>query len=286
MSKLFAGEELPVLKLSTEEFRGYYNTASVISLEAVSDFFYKLKDTFATLGSTVAKLDNDKIVTDTLATRFETQHVVKRLKLVELRDEMVLKPENFKGKYVDYAAELISASDLLIANTEESLHNLKMAVSSFINEYSEEKVSTLYGISYFKQAEKISETARKDIAKYFPSSNSTVKAYVGDLLKSLSDVEQLYNDIQKLDGIINLSKINHISKLANEVSDLIDILIDQNTKSGVLLKNDSTKKELVNAVHIVAKEVELVSYMYSNCIFFYSAIKSLSEVILKVGSTK
>ena len=286
MSKLFTSQEPLTLKLSMEKFVEYYNTASVVSLEAISDYFYKLKDLFTTLSSSLIGLNNDKIVTDALATRFETLYVLKRIKFVELRDEIVLKPENFKGKYIDYSADLIESASVLVRNTEENLHNLKMAVSSFINEYSENKVLTLYGISYFKEAEKIIETHRKNIAKYFPSSNSSVKAYVGDVLKSLSDVEQLYSDIQKLDKIINLSKINHISKLSSEVSDLIDVLIEQNTKSGILLKNNSTKKELINAIYTVAKEVELVSYIYSNCMFFYSAIKSLSDVIIKVGKTK
>ena len=282
MSKLFAGEPIQAVKFSTEDFRTYHNTASVISQEAITDFFYKLKDSFATLSSSIAGLDNDKIVTDTLSSRFEAEHVVKRVKFAELRDETVSKPEKFKGKYVDFTADMIKAASILVDNTQESLVNLKMAVSSFINEYSEDKVSTLYGISYFRDAEKLTESQRKEIAPYF--NGSGVKAYVGDLLKSLNDIGTLHSDVQTLDSVLNQSKIEHIAKLANEVAELIDVLIEQNTKTGVLLKNDSTKKELVNAVHIVAKEVELVSYMYSNCILFYSAFKTLSTKIIEVGN--
>lgn len=282
MNKLFGGEAAPAVRFSTEEFRSYYGTASVISQEALSDYFYKLKDSFTTLSSSIAGLDNDKIVTDVLATRFETEHVVKRVKFVELRDETVTKAEKFKGKYVDFTADMIKSASILVDNTQESLSNLKMAVSSFINEYAEDKVSTLYGVSYFRDAEKLTESQRKEITPYF--NGSGVKTYVGDVLKSLNDVTTLYSDIQTLDSVINQSKIEHISKLAVEVSELIDVLIEQNTKTGVLLKNDSTKKELINAVHIVAKEVELVSYLYSNCVFFYSSFKTLSEKIIEVGN--
>lgn len=282
MSKLFAGETASTGELSLEDFRSYHNTASVISQEAITDFFYKLKDSFGTLASSIAGLDNDKIVTDTLNARFETEHVAKRVKFVELRDESVQKPEKFKGKYVDFTADMIKAASILVDNAQESLVNLKMAVSGFINDYTEDKVSALYGASYFRDAEKLTESQRKEIAPYFTGSG--VKAYVGDLLKSMNDIEILYSDVQTLDSVINQSKIEHISKLATEVAELIDVLIEQNAKTGVLLKNDSTKKELVNAVHICAKEVELVSYLYSNCIFFYSAVKSLSEKILEVGN--
>jgi hypothetical protein len=282
MSKLFAGEKIGEKNFSTEEFRNYHGTAKVVSTEAITDFFYKLKDSFNTLSSSIAGLDNDKIVTDVLATRFETSHVAKRVKFVELRDESVSKPEKFKGKYVEFSEDMIKSAGVLVDNTQESLSNLKMAVASFINEYSEDKVATLYGISYFKDAEKVTEAQRKDIAKYFTGSG--VKASVGDVLKSLSDIDVLFSDIQTLDSVLNQSKIEHIGKLANEVSELIDVLIEQNTKTGVLLKNDSVKKELISAVHIVAKEVELVSYLYSNCIFFYSGVKTLSEKIIEVGN--
>ena len=284
MSKLFAGEAAPAVQFSMEEFRKYYGTASVVSQEAISDFFFKLKDTFATMGSALTGMDNDKIVRDVMATRFETEHVVKRVRFTELREETVAKPEKFKGKYVEFTADLNKVAGMLVDNTQESLANLKMAVASFINEYSEDKVATLYGITYFRDAEKLTESVRKDIAQYFPSGNTSVKTHVGDLLKSLNDVETLYSDIQTLDNTLNQGKIEHITKLANEVSELIDVLIEQNTKSGVLLKNDSLKKDLINAVHIVAKEVELVSYIYSNAVLFYSSFKTLSEKIIEVGN--
>lgn len=283
MSKLFAGGEISGLKFSTEEFKNYYGNASVVSLEALSDYFYKIKDSFNTISSSVANLNNDKIVTDIFATRFETQHVLKRVKFNELRVETVSKPEKFKGKYVDYTAELIAAANILVPNTEETLNTLKLAISSFINEYQEDKISNLYGVAYFKEAEKLTETHRKDISKYF-SSNNSVKAEIGDLLKSLSDVEQLFNDVQKLDEIINLNHIEHLIKLSKEAAELVDLLIEQNSKSGILLKNDSTKKELVKAIHISATEIETVSYLYSNCVFLYGAIKSLSEKIIEVGN--
>lgn len=282
MSKLFAGEDVGQVQFSAEVFRQYHGTAKVISAEAITDFFYKLKDSFTTLTSSVAGLDNDKIVTDVLATRYETGHVAKRVRFIELREETVAKPEKFKGKYVEFTQDMIQASTVMIDSAQESLSNLKLAVASFINEYSEDKVATLYGIAYFKDAEKITDNRRKEIAKYFTGNG--VKASVGDLLKSLTDIDTLYSDIQTLDSVINQSKIEHVAKLAQEVAELIDVLIEQNTKTGVLLKNDSLKKELVAAVHIVAKEVEFVSYLYSNAVFFYSAFKSLSEKIIEVGN--
>lgn len=280
---LYNNEVVMTSKFSQEEFKDYYNKVVVISSEAMSDFFFKLKDSFNTIQTTLLNIDRDKAALDTLSTRFETEHVISRLKYIDIKDELVDKPENFKGKYVDYIKDLISSSDEVLKNTESTLNNLKLAISSFINEYTEDKVHTLYGGIYFKEADKIVDKHQKEISKYFPKANSSVKAYLGDLLKSLNDVPNIYSSIQTLEEIINERKIDDISKLANEASSLVDVLIEQNKTSGILLKNNTVKKELVDALHIAAKEVEFLNYLYSNIIFFYASFKKMSDILLAKG---
>lgn len=285
MAKLYSVNDSIATALSIEDFSKYHQTSSVISQEALSDYLYKLKDSFSTVFSTILNTNNDKIVTDVLATKFETKHVASRLKFIDVKELIVSKPENFSGKYIDYTKDLIAAASVLAPNTEITLNNLKLAVASFINEYKEENVYTVYGATYFKESKVTTEVYRKKISKYFPHSNASVKSNIGNLLKSLSDIDHLYNDIQKLDSLINLEKIEKISKLAHSTSDLIDSLIDHNVSSGILLKNNENKKQLIEAVHIAASEVELLSYLYSNTIFFYSAFKTMSDAILANRAT-
>lgn len=284
MVKLFAGLDLSGKTYSAEEFRSYYGSSTVISLESISDYFYKMKDSFASLASVILKTENDKVVSEVLSNQREVEHVSRRIKFINFRNETIAMPENFKGKFVDLSTDLVATASILIPDVEQSLANLKLAVSSFINEYSENKVSTIYGISYFKEAEKLTINSRKEIGKYFPSSNSAVKSHAGDVLKTMFDVEHLFKDVKKLDGVINLDKIKRLNSISSEVSELVDLLIEQNTKSSILLRNNSTKKELINAIYIVAKEIELASYLYSNCIFLYTSVKSLSDKVLEVGN--
>lgn len=279
--RLYDSSEVIQPQFSQEQFNTYYQTASVVSLEALSDYFYKLKDAFSTIQSKVTDLNGDKIVSDTLSTRYETEHVIQRLKFVDLKDHLVQKPENFKGKYIDYIKDLILASNDVVNNTEATLNNLKLAISSFINEYAEDKINTLYGNVYFKDAEKITVKYTKEIAQYFPKADTSSKAEINDILKSLNDIPVIYNSITTLEKSINETKLKNISKLANEASELVDLLLEQNKTSSVLLRNDATKKDLVNAIYISAKQVELVSYLYSNAIFFYSSFKKLSDFLIE-----
>ena len=88
-----------------------------------------------------------------------------------------------------------------------------------------------------------------------------------------------------LDSILNLSKIEYIAKITNECVSLIDTLIDQNTKTDMLSKNDNIKKELISAIHISAREVEFLNYLYANAVVFYGCFQSLTSDLNKAVDT-
>ena len=279
--KLFKEKDNIIPQFSLEQYRDYCRTASVISQESITDYFYKVKDLFSTTFQSLSGVTNDKIVIDSVATRFETLHRLKRVKFIDVKDNITSKPENFRGKYVDYTLDLINSSRVIVESAEVTLNNLKLAISSFLNEYSENKVSTLYGATYFKDSEKVTEANRKDIAKYFTDTNSSSKTYVKDVLKTLNDVESLYKNIEVLDTNLNFTKIQYIAKLTQECVDLMDSIIDQNTKNDIFSRNDSVKKELIYAVHVSARSVEFLNYLYSNAIIFYSVFKNLTQDLSK-----
>ena len=278
--KLYNGETVGIT-FSVEDFINYYNSASVVSEEALSDYLYKIKDTFNNLYLKLTGKIDDKAVMDILSNRFEILHRLKRVKFVEIKDILVSKPENFKGKYVDYTLDLINSSKAITEDTEKTLHNLKLAIASFINEYKEDKVFTVYGATYFKNTNKLIESHQKEISKYFPVANGSTKAYLGDVLKTLNDFEALYKNIEVLDKTINPTTLNFISKLTEECAQLVDSLINHNTKTNVLARNDHVKKELINAIHIAAREVEFTNYLYANTLIFYGCFKNITDEVIK-----
>lgn len=283
--KLFANEVIKP-NFSVEQFvKHYSNTNSVIAQENLSDYFFKIKDTFVNVFNKLSNATNDKIVLDNVASKFETLHKLKRVKYIDIKDYITSKPENFRGKYIDYTLDLINSSNIIVENTEATLNNLKLAIASFINEYSDSKASTLYGATYFKEANKLVEENKKEISKYFVDTNSSSKTYIKDVLKTQNDIETLYKNIEVLDTILNQTKINYIAKLTNECTDLIDSLLEQNSKTNILANNNSTKKDLIIAIHNSAKEVEFLNYLYSNAVIFYSTFGSLITDLNRVIDT-
>jgi len=278
-------EEIMKIDFSLEEFVDYYQNSSVISEEALSDYLFKIKDTFITIGSKLTNRINDKAVLEITSNKFEVLHIVKRLKFIEVKDFITSKPEGFKGKYIDYTLDLINVSNNVIGNIEETLNSLKTAIGIFINEYNSDKIAELHNNVHFKITADELDKNTKEISKYFKLGDKNTKAKIMDVLKSLNDIEPLYKNIEVLDGVINISKIEYIGKLANEVSELVDSLIEQNAKTKVLEKNDKVKAELVSALNIAAREIELINYIYSNVFIFYGVFKNLIDDLIAAENT-
>lgn len=283
MPKLYSNEHIPTQVKSLEEFVAFYNSSTVVSAESLDSFFSKLKDTFHSAKRTVTS--SEAIVSNLLLTRFQTESVIKDINYIDFKETTVEVPENFKGKYIDYLKALLEIAETLNSTTTNTLNHLKLSISSFMNEYKEDKVFTLYGTSYFQETEKELKENKKLLKPFFPTDSRSVKAKVSSVLYTLKDVPELYNKAQELEKLITFEDIKKANRLASEASDLIDVLIENNKNSSVLLKNNQTKKDLIFAIQIAAEQVEFQNYIYANMTFLYAAIQKLSEAILNHKTT-
>jgi len=283
MPKLYSNEHIPTQVKSLEEFVAFYNSSTVVSAESLDSFFSKLKDTFHSAKRTVTS--SEAIVNNLLLTRFQTESAIKDINYIDFKETTVEVPENFKGKYIDYLKALLEIAETLNSTTTNTLNHLKLSISSFMNEYKEDKVFTLYGTSYFQETEKELKENKKLLKPFFPTDSRSVKAKVSSVLYTLKDVPELYNKAQELEKLITFEDIKKANRLASEASDLIDVLIENNKNSSVLLKNNQTKKDLIFAIQIAAEQVEFQNYIYANMTFLYAAIQKLSEAILNHGTT-
>lgn len=283
MPKLYSNEHIPTQVKSLEEFVAFYNSSTVVSAESLDSFFSKLKDTFHSAKRTVTS--SEAIVSNLLLTRFQTESAIKDINYIDFKETTVEVPENFKGKYIDYLKALLEIAETLNSTTTNTLNHLKLSISSFMNEYKEDKVFTLYGTSYFQETEKELKENKKLLKPFFPTDSRSVKAKVSSVLYTLKDVPELYNKAQELEKLITFEDIKKANRLASEASDLIDVLIENNKNSSVLLKNNQTKKDLIFAIQIAAEQVEFQNYIYANMTFLYAAIQKLSEAILNHKTT-
>lgn len=282
MNKLFGGAVTANVQYSTEEFLNYYSKANIVSTEAVLDYLGAIKDK-VNVFSTVVFTDTDNALVDATANRFQVQSVLKRVHFSDIASEIVMTPERFQGEYTEYLKTLTAAAKEVVPEVTQLLNNLKMAISGFINEYSEDGVLTVYGKSYADASEKIINKQKEKVSKFFPVNKSNTSSRVKDVIRKNGDVETLLNDVKHLEANISHAKLKDIVKLSKEVSDMVDTLIEQNSKNGILLKNDNAKRDLVAMIYTGASGVEFVSYLYANTVYFYKALHSLTQAVLTVG---
>lgn len=284
MTRLFSPEESPKLNLTLEQFADYYSSSAVVSQEAISDFFYSLKDSIANTVDRLFDGDLDKAAIDASSSKYEVLNVTRRIHIAHLSDEIVTTPERFKGQYTEYLKTLTEVSEDMMADTVQLLGTLKMAVAGFINEYKEGSVLTIYGTTYVKTSEAKQKKHQATMSKFFPLTKATSKTEATNVIRSLGDMETIYRGLPALSSSVSSDKITAIQKLAREVSDMIDVLIEQNKQSSILSRNSSAKKQFVDMIHIGARNVEFCGYLFASALFFYTAVKSLSDAVLVVGN--
>lgn len=286
MKTLFNPKENPAPVLSLEEFSTYHRTANVISVEAMSDYLMKLKDVGFTFKEALFDQDSEKASRDATSSKFEVQNRLTRMTIVDLKDEPVLIPEGFSGMYTRYLSDLTEVSTQTVNGTIELLNIAKMAIAGFINEYREDMATSIHGFDKSNQFQKQLDKNLSMIKGYFSSKKVTTKTEVTNVIRSISDIPVIYRAIPGLTSSLTASKLESVSKLAKDVGDMVDHLVEQNNLSGVLVNNSTAKKELVAMIGTCAKGVEACGYLYANSLQFYTSIAKLSEAVIRVSDRK
>lgn len=285
MSKLFSPQEELKIAIDRTNFATYYKTASFVATEAVGDYLAATQDVFANTTAKLFDYRSDQAFIDCTENKYRVKEVLKRIQFSDLAPHVVQTPEKFKGEYLDYVQDLITASEFVFPNTVKVLDDLKMAIASFINETNVDGVLTIYGYAPTKKVGELMEREREKIADHFRGGKSTYRAKVSEVVRSKSDIERLLDRLAELHKVANLDQIESIHKLAKGVAEMVDDLIKQNTKTNLLTNNSTGKTELIEMLEIGSFAVESCSYLYANTMYLYNAFRALSEAVLEVGAS-
>lgn len=278
MKKLYTKDSTPVITLSAEQFIRYHKTAAVISTENLDVYLSKIKDTFLGVDRLV-DVKTERFFKEVDSNRYETISRAKKVKFVNFRSEVVSKPEQFKGYYLEYAEQLNKSGEVITELVDVLLSNLKLAVSTFINEYNLEKSDMMYGSKSFTDGAKILEHEKGAIASYFKAPAGKVRDKVQDLLKSNADFEPIFKEFDTLKKVYTEERHKEIQAHVKSVTELVDVMIDLNIKSNVLNRNDALKRQLMEAIHTTAQVVEFHYAMYAHTVFLAKAFTELTQTL-------
>lgn len=282
---LYTSDTSAVGTISPDTFAKAYQTCNVVSTESVSSFLQKVRDNLDGVSTSIANLtgtaEYDRMVQEALSSRYSAVHAAKTANMQHFRHLTVSKPDGFSGLYVPYLKDLYLAAHSVTDAAHSALDRLQMGVASFINEYTDDKEDRFYGGHYFSGYERTVEVAKKSISGYFKAGTGKVRTTPDKLLRSLSDVPLVYEGVQTLAALLNVSELERIQAQVAKTTELIDTLLTHNLQSGVLAKSSETKREMVQAIHTTAQVVEYANALYAHFMLSCQSIKDLSEELVK-----
>jgi hypothetical protein len=279
---VFSSRDTTPAHIAHEQFAGYYRNASVVSMESLGQYLQRVRDTFSSVKSAIVP-EQDKFVAQTLSNKYETLHLAKQVKYTDFRADLVSRPETFSSLYVDYLEDLTEIAQATHASVLKSIDTLKIAVASFINDYQEGQVDSLYGARYFQVEKKVIEAQQDRNKKHYKAPQNKTKTEVQTVIKSMTDFEKIYALIDACAATLNQPNATHLEKSVRDVTDLIDALVEQNLRTGVLVKSQGAKKELVGAIDQTARAVEFYTALHAEFFGVCSGFKTLTDALIARG---
>lgn len=277
--RVFSSSDMTHSTISYEQFAAYYRGASVVSMESIGQYLQRTRDIFESIKGTVTS-DQDKFVQETLNNKHEVLYLARNVNYNDFRRDLVTRPEGLSSLFVDYLEDLANIAHRTHESAMKSLDTLKLSVAAFINEHQEGQIDSLYGSRYFDAEKKVIDTQREINKKHFRASANKTTAEVQDIIKSMSDFSKIYPLIDTCAAALNKPNADALEKLSRDAIDLIDALVDQNLKTGVLVKSQGAKKELVEAIDQTARAVEFYTALYAEFFGLCSSFKKLTEALI------
>lgn len=276
---LFTKADPLVPALTATQFMARHKTGAVFATESISTFLGQIKDTALNLANMVTLQSPDKVVFDAVSTKHRTLAKAKETSFANFKHVIISKPESFNGLYVDYLKDLTDAAISVSAMTDEATERLRMVLATFINEYSDERAESIYGYHKFKDEEKRLEKVKKEMASYFTASSNKSKTNPSDVLRSFADLEKIYEQLRNLNDVLSEARLKKIDKDSRGLVEMVDLLIEHNIQSGVLVKNNTAKKELMECIHTTAQLIEFYNALFAQLMFFCGSFKALTEAL-------
>lgn len=261
------------------EFIAQHATLATISVESASVFLGKAKDSMNTFAQAFNMSDDQKPFTDALKSRHEVCALVKEVKFIDFRHHVISKPESFKGLYTVYAEDLKKAGVLATELVRSCSDKLKLLLSTFINEYKDSQIDSVYGYYDFKDAETKLDKNKRVMAGYFTGASNKVKTTPDEVLKNFTDIPDLYDQLTFIGVIFSKATLTKTNRDVQDLAEMVDALVAHNVTSKILTNNNDAKRQLMECIDITARCVEYHSALYAQALMLCTSFKSLTDAL-------
>lgn len=264
----------------------YINTISLESnyLANVIDLFRNfMPEISVRIRSVSAKLTSlfEQTTTTSALIAGRERAVVKaseHLDLLLFGENFILTPENFKGKFLDYAQVLAKITQTSHKTQLNVFSDYTAILSSFITN-KEDKISVQDHTKLYDSVRKEREQASKEISVFFKDQTGKSRQKLKSVISRFAELPELLKATEVV-GVTNAKyDLKALENSVNHCADLIDLIIKQVKENSIKSVSPEAAKNIAMGAYEMAKFVEYISLLYYQASVFVNCINKMCDVI-------
>ena len=262
--------ESQVLRLAAEA------DAFVNVIDTFRNIIPKFKDAITAKLSSIADADEDENTKELLASYTKLDKKAQVASFATYSKTLVSVPENFKGKYIDYAKFLNKANRSIYNETVLALQEYKTILITFLSDPSL-AITTKDNSEFYGKLKKAREDTDEEYAKYFPRDTGLSKQQLGTVVSRFADFKELYREIETLVKYNEKSALATVKKLTAELTELLGLVIKRTEKDSCERIDPMSAKNISNGAYEIAQYVERVAVFRFRVMQFTASIENTIE---------
>lgn len=192
-------------------------------------------------------------------------------------ENLVMVPEGFDGKYLDYIKDLIAINRKSQANIVSLLSQVNSYLATFITNKSQQL--TLRDLTpVFRARGEERESFNKALSKYFPAKTAhRERNEIKGVLNRFQDIKDLSGHVKELTGIVDTFMLDQLKAQVNETLDLLELIKEGIKKGEIEAVSPMAAKSISEGLWEAAQNVEFTTVLYHDSVVLLNCIDHLFD---------
>lgn len=211
----------------------------------------------------------------------ETVRKVRILPFASFQDVLVMVPEGFHGKLVDYLHFLNRTHNDLVGKASNVVLEYSDELAIFLNNVDHRKSLKNHQTAYNK-IKHDREAIAKASGAFFKAGSSVSRVKLGSVISRFGDLDAIFSDAEKLETLHSQANLTELLSNVRHAVSLLDLIKDKLEKDPSMDVSGSMAQHISNGAYEIAAYVELVSVMCFNVEVALSSVQALSEQLNRI----
>ena len=240
-------------------------------LSSLKDKFTTIKDDDEQSDAIVALVKGHKSLMS------KSEHVP----FLSFNQTLISVPENYKGKFLDYAEFLNKAAPGVYNDALETLEGYKNLLVMFLS--SKETTANFKDHSaFFLRIQNNRVKLTEGFKTYFPKDTGLSKQRLYSVIDRYADFNKLVSELNTLEKMHDKQNLRAFRKAVQECVDLLELVIKRTEKESCDKISQTTAKNIAEGAYELAKFVEFIALFRFRVTQFIAAVQNTVDELNEV----